>query len=83
MAKQYSLDQYRYISNSKKMRKALDIPKYALHNLQSCSLAVLQSCSLCVDIPLSFLHTLIISFTHQHTGKKQSKFSAYLFTKTP
>ena len=82
MAKQYSLDQYRYISNSKKMR-ALDIPKYALHNLQSCSLAVLQSCSLCVDIPLSFLHTLIISFTHQHTGKKQSKFSAYLFTKTP
>ena len=48
MAKQYSLDQYRYISNSKKMRKALDIPKYALHNLQSCSLAVLQSCSLAV-----------------------------------
>ena len=25
MAKQYSLDQYRYISNSKKMRKALSI----------------------------------------------------------
>ena len=50
MAKQYSLDQYRYISNSKKMRKALDIPKYALHNLQSCSLAVLQSCSLAVSV---------------------------------
>lgn len=43
MAKRYSLDQYRYISNSKKMtkmRKALDMPKYALHNSQSRSLAV-------------------------------------------
>ena len=40
MAKRYSLDQYHYISNSKKMRKALDMPKYALHNSQSRSLAV-------------------------------------------
>lgn len=40
MADWYSLYQYHYISDSKKMRKALDMSKRALHNSQSRSLAV-------------------------------------------
>ena len=73
-----------------KMCKGLDMPKYALHNSQSRSLAVSQSRSLavsqsrslCVDIALSFLHISSIGFTHQHTSKEQRKFSAYFFIRT-
>ena len=63
MTERFSLYQYHYISDSHKMRKGLDMPKHALHNSQSRSLAT--------RIVLFFLHADSIIFSHYRIGKER------------
>ena len=68
-----SLYKYHYISDSHKMRNGLDMPKHALHNSQSRSLAVSQS-----RINLSFLHTYSIVFSQSaYAQRTQAVFYAF------